>query len=996
MPEDIVRRPTRGHSRPNQASTPGGRPAPVGSPGPGPPESTPDTGNQVEQHRYDDLRNQAQAEALRLRSELDTLQAALPQARATATQAAADRVAGLRAGLAARADALIAESVQACQVHATELRSAIHAQVRDLAPGAASSPPNLTAALMTAEADDLGSRVPTHCLVGTFVGPTFAVSADEMDVPVVAPLWDQRGWYVRGDRDDAVELAVSAALRSVAVTPLKHLGIHVFDPRLSGAFGRLAPIRSTSATTFPTPSADASSFSERLVQVMDQANQNAENIGVAGRRTLGELWEHADLPEGRREVVVVLSYPYGVDARLQQQLERLAATQGRTGVSLIVCPDESATPATDVTPSRLQAELLPISVTGGRVEVPGYPSGVALAEPFSTDNAAAVVAAASARAADSQGPSIPLTRVLADDIADPWANDSASGLDILLGEARRQPLWISLRTQNPPHPNMLVGGAVGQGKSNLLLDVIYSLATRYPPEQLEMHLLDFKQGLEFARFAADADGRNWLPHVKVLSLESNLAFGVAVLRSIEAELDRRSLVFKRARASSIDDLRAGGTMMSRLLLIVDEFHMLFEGDDDLVDQSVEVMSRLAKQGRAFGIHLLLASQTISGIRSLATRGDAIFAQFPIRVSLKNTAQESQAILSQGNKAAAQLTYRGEVIVNRNYGGDPEGSNVRGTAAHAEDSAMADLQRTLWQRGHDAAPMMFVGTAFAPWEPQFSTRQSTRQEGIDLVVGRPIDVTTTPAKLTLESDADQGIAVVGPDAQLVGATLAAIGLSALPDLRAQGGEIVVLQGSSTSPPWAGRLQDEARKAGVNFSLLGRDEAAQFLRIDLATRLTDRSHPTTTLVIGHDLQRLRDMDAAPTDDSTDDNGSTDGAELVADDMWGQNAIFGMATMSGASNTGRAVLADAIRSGAMNGVYVAAHWSNVRTMEIDLGPGAQGVSRVFTAGLGAAEVKVLAGVTAAPPEGYPRVGFFDHGEAGLTTLIPYDLAGDEEAFS
>ena len=55
---------------------------------------------------------------------------------------------------------------------------------------------------------------------------------------------------------------------------------------------------------------------------------------------------------------------------------------------------------------------------------------------------------------------------------------------------------------------------VGTGKSNLLLDIIYGLATRYSPAEFELHLLDFKNGLEFARFAPDARGDNWPPHVR--------------------------------------------------------------------------------------------------------------------------------------------------------------------------------------------------------------------------------------------------------------------------------------------------------------------------------------------------------------------------------------------------------------------------------------------------------------------------------------------------
>ena len=50
-------------------------------------------------------------------------------------------------------------------------------------------------------------------------------------------------------------------------------------------------------------------------------------------------------------------------------------------------------------------------------------------------------------------------------------------------------------------PHALVGGPSGSGKTNLLLTMIASLAARYSPDELELYLLDFKEGVSFAQFA---------------------------------------------------------------------------------------------------------------------------------------------------------------------------------------------------------------------------------------------------------------------------------------------------------------------------------------------------------------------------------------------------------------------------------------------------------------------------------------------------------------
>lgn len=196
----------------------------------------------------------------------------------------------------------------------------------------------------------------------------------------------------------------------------------------------------------------------------------------------------------------------------------------------------------------------------------------------------------------------------------------ADGIEAVIGLRGRDPVTLALRSENPPHPNLLIGGAVGQGKSNLLLTIIYALAARYGPDELEMLLLDFKQGLEFKRFDKDADGRNWLPHARILSLESSKPFGLAVLEFVQREMERRAQVFNAARCNGFREYRNSGQPMARMLLIIDEFQVLFDGSDDLTRDAVQLFERLARQGRAFGVHILLSSQTLSGISGLQVKG----------------------------------------------------------------------------------------------------------------------------------------------------------------------------------------------------------------------------------------------------------------------------------------------------------------------------------------------------------------------------------------
>src|SRR5204862_6319373 len=69
---------------------------------------------------------------------------------------------------------------------------------------------------------------------------------------------------------------------------------------------------------------------------------------------------------------------------------------------------------------------------------------------------------------------------------------------------------------------------------------------------------------------------------------------------------------------------------------------------------------LVRQGRAFGIHVLLGSQTIGGTSGLAR---STIGQMAVRIALQTSEADSQLILGDGNSAARLLSRPGEAIYN---------------------------------------------------------------------------------------------------------------------------------------------------------------------------------------------------------------------------------------------------------------------------------------------------------------------------------------------
>ena len=110
--------------------------------------------------------------------------------------------------------------------------------------------------------------------------------------------------------------------------------------------------------------------------------------------------------------------------------------------------------------------------------------------------------------------------------------------------------------------------------------------------------------------------------------------------------------------------------MPRTLLIVDEFQELFVEEDKVAQDSSLLLDRLVRQGRAFGMHVILGSQTLGGTYALPR---TTMGQMGIRIALQCNEADSAMILSDDNTAARLLSRPGEAIYN-DAGGLIEGNS----------------------------------------------------------------------------------------------------------------------------------------------------------------------------------------------------------------------------------------------------------------------------------------------------------------------------------
>lgn len=207
----------------------------------------------------------------------------------------------------------------------------------------------------------------------------------------------------------------------------------------------------------------------------------------------------------------------------------------------------------------------------------------------------------------------------------------------------------------------LLAGKTGSGKSNLLHVLIHSLCEKYPPEEVDLYLLDYKESTEFNVYADPP-----LSHARLVATESDPEYGITVLRHLADELEKRAYLFKSASVRDFTEYRKESReKLARILLVIDEFQVLFSEDRKVAECAEQLLAQLLKQGRSFGIHILLATQTLKNINALSI--GSLTSQLGCRIALACGQEDSAQVLGPNNYAAAELRSPPEGIINNANG-----------------------------------------------------------------------------------------------------------------------------------------------------------------------------------------------------------------------------------------------------------------------------------------------------------------------------------------
>ncbi|GAA7299357.1 hypothetical protein ID0563_01520 [Helicobacter pylori] len=216
-----------------------------------------------------------------------------------------------------------------------------------------------------------------------------------------------------------------------------------------------------------------------------------------------------------------------------------------------------------------------------------------------------------------------------------WTQSSQSKVSVPMGwEINHKEVCFEIGgVQN----HTLICGRSGSGKSNFLHVLIQNLAFYYVPNEVQLFLLDYKEGVEFNAYT----NPTILEHARLVSVASSVSFGVSFLSWLDKETKKRGELFKQSGAKDLSAYRKHDEM-PRLIVVIDEFQVLFSDSDTKEKERVErYLNTILKKDRSYGVHLILATQTMCG----ADINKSLMAQIANRIALPMDAEDSESILS---------------------------------------------------------------------------------------------------------------------------------------------------------------------------------------------------------------------------------------------------------------------------------------------------------------------------------------------------------------
>ena len=233
-----------------------------------------------------------------------------------------------------------------------------------------------------------------------------------------------------------------------------------------------------------------------------------------------------------------------------------------------------------------------------------------------------------------------------------WSSMAMRAIAGLLDDpfnARQLPLVVDLA-----RGHAVLFGASGWGKTTMLRSIVLSLAATHSPDEFQAHVFDLG--------GRNLESLKALPHVGTVIVPDERGYEERVqqlLRELGELVDRRKLLFSTERVATLAEYNEAhlDTPEPAVLVLVDNFGEFMEtfggGQADEEDSLFASFIALARQGRAYGLHVLI---TASRLNVLSSKLYSIFTErFTLRLA---DADDYSGIVGQNMPDLEEIAGRG--------------------------------------------------------------------------------------------------------------------------------------------------------------------------------------------------------------------------------------------------------------------------------------------------------------------------------------------------
>ena len=307
---------------------------------------------------------------------------------------------------------------------------------------------------------------------------------------------------------------------------------------------------------------------------------------------------------------------------------------------------------------------------------------------------------------------------------------------------------------NDSRPQAILIGQTGSGKSYFIHTLLLNAMLRYSSHYLEIYLMDFKLG------ATEMVHYRDYPHISHLLADgSDRKVVYEVLVGLYKRMEQRGKLIANRGCHNISEynhqLLANEEPMRRILIIVEECHILFESDTSeryWQEQITNIIERIASEGRSQGVHILLDTQTLAGTQI----PQKVINNIANRFLMSCSDTDAERLVEKGTQKVRQLT-QGMVYHSQ----ADKVARIYDYAPFASQAREAILFHN--RRPANALHFFFSGKLSYPYVPNETMMKQSRS--ITAQLGKGVTVQQDDLVVRLKNDTGQNILITGVDDQM---------------------------------------------------------------------------------------------------------------------------------------------------------------------------------------------------------------------------------------